>query len=202
MSAVDSDDRSTVISLGGWSRSALAILFGVLLGLGVAVGATAPTASAAAFVTASSASAYTYDVPRSSSSQHASPVGETNAVQRAGGLARENSVVVSDFGVAAKTVDNIVLGHYPEYVDVAKATGARTFQVPTKIWDSMPSAEQWTANQKFLDRAITRGSNVHLATPANAAREGSFFERELLYMQSQRYKVADDGMSLLAPGRR
>jgi RHS repeat-associated protein len=101
---------------------------------------------------------------------------------------------------AAKNVDNVVLGHYPEYVDLAKATGGRTFQVPTSVWDKMSPAEQWTANQKFLDRAIAHGSNIQLATPANAAREGSFFERELQYMQSRGYTVGPDGMSLIAPG--
>ncbi|MGH3496014.1 MAG: hypothetical protein ACRDP1_00920 [Nocardioidaceae bacterium] len=102
--------------------------------------------------------------------------------------------------VAAKSADTVVLGHYPEYVDLAKATGGRTFQVPTKVWDSMSETEQWAANQKFLDRAIARGSNVQLATPANAAHEGSFFERELQYMQSRGYSVGPDGSSLLAPG--
>lgn len=103
--------------------------------------------------------------------------------------------------VAAKSADTVVLGHYPEYVDLAKATGGRTFQVPTKVWDSMSPTEQWAANQKFLDRAIARGSNVQLATPANAAREGSFFERELQYMQSRGgYSVGPDGTSLIAPG--
>lgn len=109
-------------------------------------------------------------------------------------------VVVVATGVAAKSADTVVLGHYPEYVDLAKATGGRTFQVPTKVWDSWSPTEQWAANQKFLDRAIARGSNVQLATPANAAREGSFFERELQYMQSRGYSVGPDGTSLIAPG--
>jgi hypothetical protein len=64
----------------------------------------------------------------------------------------------------------------------------------------MSPTEQWTANQKFLDRAISRGSNIQLATAANAAREGSFFEHELQYMQSRGYTVGSDGMSLIAPG--
>jgi len=64
----------------------------------------------------------------------------------------------------------------------------------------MSPTEQWAANLKFLDRAITRGSNMQLATPANAAREGSFFERELQYMQSKGYTVGPDGMSPIAPG--
>ncbi len=66
-------------------------------------------------------------------------------------------------------------------------------------WVLSPT-EQWADNRKFLDRAIARGSNIQLAIPANAAREGSFFERELQYMQSRGYTVGHDGMSLIASG--
>jgi len=118
----------------------------------------------------------------------------------AGALGRGLGETAAAAAETAGSTDTIVLGHYPEYVDVAKASGGRTFEVPTKVWDSMSPEQQWTANQKFLDRAIARGSNVQLATPANAAREGSYYERELQYMQSKGYSVGPDGMSLLPPG--
>jgi RHS repeat-associated protein len=100
---------------------------------------------------------------------------------------------------ATVSTDTVVLEHYPAYVDLARATGGRTFQVPTKIWDSMSTTEQWAANQRFLDRAISRSSDIRLATPASRAREGSYFERELQYLQSNGYTVAPDGMSLNLP---
>lgn len=176
--------------------------------LALAVVLIGPAASSAAEATPSSSQStiYAYDAAHDTSDLKSDHSLDRVAVEARHGpptdSARAVSAVSSVF-VAAETAgsaDTIVLGHYPEYVDVAKATGGRTFQVPTKVWDSMTSEEQWGANQKFLDRAIARGSNVQLATPANAAREGSYFERELQYMQSKGYTVGPDGMSLLPPG--
>jgi hypothetical protein len=64
----------------------------------------------------------------------------------------------------------------------------------------MSPEEQWAANQKFLDRAIARGSDIQLATPADAAREGSFYERELQYLQSKGYTVGPGGTTMVPPG--
>lgn len=65
----------------------------------------------------------------------------------------------------------------------------------------MGPGEQWAANAKFLDRMIARGDNVVLATQAGAARAGSFFARELEYLATKGYQVADDGWRMIAPGR-
>lgn len=64
----------------------------------------------------------------------------------------------------------------------------------------MSQTEQWAANQKFLDRAIARGDDFVLATPLDNVRAGSFFERELQYLFSKGYQLADDGARLV-PGR-
>jgi len=61
---------------------------------------------------------------------------------------------------AAKT-EATVLGHYPAYTEMAEQLGARRFNVPTEFWNKMTPAEQWTANQKFLDRMISRGDDRH-----------------------------------------
>jgi hypothetical protein len=106
-------------------------------------------------------------------------------------------------GLAAKAtteVDHVVLGHYPSYVESAARSGGRTFQVPKHIWDAMSPGEQWAANQKFLDRAIARGSEIRLATPANAAREGSYYERELQYLTSKGYQPNASGTRMTPPG--
>jgi hypothetical protein len=99
----------------------------------------------------------------------------------------------------APQVGRTVLGHYPAYVEKAAELGARRFNVPTDIWNKMSPAQQWAANQKFLDRMIARGDQVILATQANAARAGSFFARELQYLKSQGYQLADDGLSTFKP---
>jgi hypothetical protein len=98
--------------------------------------------------------------------------------------------------VAAKT-GTTVLGHYPQYVKVAETIGARTFQIPTKIWNKMTPAQQWGANQKFLDRMILRGDNIRLATPLNQVKPGSFYQKELNYLFDKGYKVSSDGLWLV-----
>src|SRR5262245_4323719 len=50
------------------------------------------------------------------------------------------------------------------YAKVAKKTGARRFNVPTKQYDRMSTVEKWRANRKFLDRAVVRNSAVRLST--------------------------------------
>ena len=88
---------------------------------------------------------------------------------------------------------------FPEYVELANEINARRFNIPEEIWRGMTDAERWGANKKFLDRLIKRGDEVVLATPASEARAGSFFERELQYLQSKGYKLVDDGTRLV-PG--
>lgn len=47
-----------------------------------------------------------------------------------------------------------VLGNYSAYTKLATELGARRFQIPTNVWNKLTAAEQWAANQKFLDRMI------------------------------------------------
>jgi RHS repeat-associated protein len=68
--------------------------------------------------------------------------------------------------------DTVVLGKYPEYKQVGEETGSRIFDVPSDAWNAMTTEEQWAANQRFLDRAIARGSEIRLATPAAEGRRG------------------------------
>jgi hypothetical protein len=53
----------------------------------------------------------------------------------------------------------------------------------------------------FLDKTIARGDKIVLATRAGAARAGSFFARELEYLASKGYRVAEDGWSMVPPRR-
>ncbi|MEW6747577.1 MAG: RHS repeat-associated core domain-containing protein [Planctomycetota bacterium] len=92
-----------------------------------------------------------------------------------------------------------VLGHYPEYVNLAEELGARRFNIPGEIWDRMTDAERWTANQKFLDRMIRRGDEIILATPVDRVRPGSYFSRELDYLFNKGYTVSADGTRLIPP---
>lgn len=97
----------------------------------------------------------------------------------------------------ASKVGTTVLGHYPEYVVLAEQLAARRFQIPPSIWNKMTAGEQWIANSKFLDRMISRGDNIRLATPLNQVKPGSFFERELNYLFGKGYKVGSGGTTLV-----
>jgi RHS repeat-associated protein len=92
-----------------------------------------------------------------------------------------------------------VLGHYPAYTNMAEASGANYFNVPTAEWNAMSSSEQWSMNQKSLDDAISRGDRFQLATPLDQVRPGSFYERELEYLQSKGYVPNATGTALTVP---
>jgi hypothetical protein len=84
---------------------------------------------------------------------------------------------------------------------MADAIGARRFAIPDEIWGGMTPAEQWAANQRFLDRMILRGDDIVLSTPAGEAWPGSFFARELEYLAGKGYTVSPDGLRMLPPAR-
>lgn len=125
------------------------------------------------------------------------------AADAALGAAAKPNIFVRAWSVLfprAATRGRSVLGHFPDYVNKANELGAKRFSIPEKIWNAMSKAEQWAANQKFLDRAIARGDEFVLATPLDKVRAGSYFERELQYLFSKGYQLADDGARLI-PGR-
>jgi len=101
----------------------------------------------------------------------------------------------------AGQVGKTVIGHHPEYVEKALEVGAGYLNIPMPIWRSVSEAERWAANVRFLDRASARGDEIILATKASAARAGTFFARELKYLASKGYRIAEDGMRLIAPGK-
>lgn len=109
--------------------------------------------------------------------------------------------------VAAKTVapakrasGSTVLGHYPEYSNLADGLGYRRLDIPKQAWDKMTDAERWAANQKFLDRTIARGDEIILATPLDKVRPGSYFARELEYLSSKGYRPSAYGTRLVPGG--
>ncbi|GAA4314351.1 RHS repeat-associated core domain-containing protein [Compostibacter hankyongensis] len=90
-----------------------------------------------------------------------------------------------------------VLGHYPEYINLASKINAKRFNIPTKVWEGMTDVQRWAANQKFLDRMILRGDNIRLATPLNRVKPGSYYQKELNYLFEKGYKVSSDGLWLV-----
>ena len=84
-----------------------------------------------------------------------------------------------------------------DYIRVADELGAKRFSIPPEIWGKMDDVERWAANTKFLDRMIARGDEVVLSNSAYKAEAGSVFAKEIEYMVSKGYSIAEDGMSLI-----
>ena len=81
----------------------------------------------------------------------------------------------------------IVIGRYPIYLEVAKALKARAFNIPKTVWANMTPSQQWSANEAFLDQAISDGEQIILATPPEKVPLGGFLEMELNYLASRGY---------------
>ena len=61
----------------------------------------------------------------------------------------------------------------------------------------MTETERWTANAKFLDRAIAKKSEFVLATSLDKVRKGSYLEKEIKYLTEKGYKLSEDGTKLI-----
>jgi RHS repeat-associated protein len=95
--------------------------------------------------------------------------------------------------VGAKAVDRVI-GHYPEYLQVAEATGAKAFNVSNLTYKIAGK----TLNRRFLDKGIKEGAEFVLATAKSEIREGSILEGEVRYLTDHGYKWAADNMSLIS----
>ncbi len=75
-----------------------------------------------------------------------------------------------------------VLGRYPEYIDAAESLGANVFNMPSQLYNALNwTGEGWTANQAFLDRVLSTGQQIYLASPP-LGQEGSIFQEEMFYL--------------------
>jgi hypothetical protein len=106
--------------------------------------------------------------------------------------------VTSFFGGGAAKTGQTVLGKYPDYITLADELGARRFNIPTDIWNKMSKAEQWAANQKFLDRLIARGDEIVLSNPIkNLSGVTGSFRQELNYLFSKGFTLNKEGTRLI-----
>jgi len=99
--------------------------------------------------------------------------------------------------VAAKG-GTTVLGKYPDYINLAEELGAKRFNIPTNVWNKMTPAQQWGANQKFLDRMIMRGDKVILSNPVlDINKVSGAFRQELDYLIGKGYRLNSTGTQLI-----
>ena len=108
-----------------------------------------------------------------------------------GDVAGAGLVAKGSSGLAGKTV----IGHFPDYVELAEKLGAKRFQVPPQIWERLSPAKRWAANQKFLDRAIARGDEIILSN--RNIRPGSSLQREVDYLLKRGYELIRDAGRLV-----
>jgi len=62
----------------------------------------------------------------------------------------------------------------------------------------MSKPEKWTANKKFLDRAIKRGDDIVLSNPVRNIDEVSgAFRQELEYLVEKGFRLSGDGARMI-----
>jgi len=122
-----------------------------LLALGLGFVLSVPGASATSEVRRSS---YTYDSwPINAPQARDALANERSRIEGARGAGssavRAQAVllapVVAAEGAGAVTDDVLVLGNYPDYVQLADQLGARRFSIPDAAWEAMTPAERWAA---------------------------------------------------------
>lgn len=123
------------------------------------------------------------------------------------GMVSEQALTVGSFGLyrgltracsvqPAKGMS--VLGKYPDYIQLADKLGAKRFSIPPDVWNKMSKAEQWAANQKFLDRMIARGDDIILSNPVkNIDDVSGAFRQELDYLMDQGFRLSRDGTRMV-----
>ncbi len=72
--------------------------------------------------------------------------------------------------------DVLVLGRYPQYVELADKLGAHRFDLRTEVWERMTETERQAANLRTLDRAIARRARIVLTDAPIKVTPGSQYE--------------------------
>ncbi len=93
-----------------------------------------------------------------------------------------------------------VLGHYADdYIGLAQSRGASYFDIGD-AYSGLTPTQQWAANQRVLDAAISNGDRITLATSRLNIRPGSPLASEISYLTGStgNYQWLDD--MTLVPG--
>jgi len=90
-----------------------------------------------------------------------------------------------------------MLGSSGIYEDAARAIGANYLHIADEVWQAMSTDERWAENVKFLDEAIAKGDKFILSNSGRNAKPGSFFYKELRYLESKGYEISQDGLHLI-----
>jgi len=94
-------------------------------------------------------------------------LGETGAIRLGAGEGIE-TLAEAHITRSGRTV----LGHFPEYIQKARARGASYFDIGKDAWNGLTNAERWGANQHFLDMIVSFRDRVLLSLPKGDIGEG------------------------------
>jgi hypothetical protein len=77
--------------------------------------------------------------------------------------------------------NKVVIGHFPEFMDKARETGAKFLGIAPQVWVTLQRDElRWAVTKQFLDSAWKARSTFILATEVRSPT--SYFARELQYL--------------------
>ncbi|MCX6545915.1 MAG: RHS repeat-associated core domain-containing protein [Acidobacteria bacterium] len=104
---------------------------------------------------------------------------------------------------SATATGTVVIGSYPRYLELARELGAKSFSIPASVWEKMSEAEKLAANDKFLDRAISRGQTFVVTTNVTDAlkKGGVWLRHEIEYLMARGYAIGPDGHSPIPPAK-
>ena len=96
----------------------------------------------------------------------------------------------------------IVLGKYPDYLNLAEDLNAETFNIPDELWEELSATEQWALNKAFIDVAVDNGAVIRLSNSVyDPETFTGAYAREINYlMYVHDYHPSADGMEMLPPG--
>jgi RHS repeat-associated protein len=192
---VDPDGKQGQLGIGGpillarsWKELEYRVIGTAIEGAALAAAYYAPSATVKAVQWALANPATTAAVS-TGVTQALAPAGSTLTPMGA-----ESNLVSGE----AKEISEVVLGKFPDYVNLGEQTGAKIFNISSDVWNRMSAAEQWQANVKFLDDAIANEDKIVLSNPVKNLNDVSgTFRKELDYLIQKGYKLNDEGTQMV-----
>ena len=84
--------------------------------------------------------------------------------------------VIGRWSAPAAGAGTTVPGTHPDYKDLELKRGVNALQFGPRAWSFLVNtSETWTANQGFLDQAISQGDDLILATSPEGPQSSTYF---------------------------
>ena len=103
----------------------------------------------------------------------------SGALRAASGTLSKEVIELAEANITSS--GKTILGSYPGYITKAKAMGASYFDIGP-AWDTLTPAQQWAANQHFLDLIAAKGDQVTVTVAKSAINPTSQLAKEVEYL--------------------